>query len=333
MKKMFIKIFGIIIFAASLTFVFNESAKAVGVAAGTDITNIANMTYTIGGTAYGLASNPATFAVAELSGFTTIWQDAANVSTLAGATDQVLTFEITNIGNGADSFEVTVSNTSGADDFDVTTTAIYLDTNGNGIFELLSDSLYIFGVNDPTLNADQSIKIFVLSDMPLSGLNDGDISISAVMVASTSAVGNYGDILTGAGEGGTDLVIGTQGGGVLEDGTYQAFLSDVLIDKTAAVVDPWGGANVYTGSVITYSLSVTVSGASTVTSLTVTDPIQAGTTYVPSSLKLNGTGLSDLSDGDEGDVGDTALNTVTVTLPDMDSSSAAQIITFDVTVD
>lgn len=333
MKNIFKRLFYIALFVVTVTFSFSEKVVAIGVTAGTAVTNVANMTYKIGGTNYGLASNTATFTVAELSGVTVTWQDAANVTVIEGATNQVLTFEITNIGNGSDSFDITISNTTGADDFDVTTTAVYLDTNGDGILDILNDTLYNFGVNDPILNSDQSIKIFILGDIPAAGLNDGDLSISSVNVDSVNAVGNYGDILVGAGEGGTDLVIGTQVGGVLDDGIYQAFLSNVVIDKTSTVLDPFGGANNYTGSVITYFLSVTVTGISTVTDLIITDPIPVGTTYVPNSLELNGASLTDLQDGDDGDVGGTTVDTVTVNLPDMDNVSVAEVISFKVTID
>lgn len=316
-----------------LTVVAFNNSQAVGTPAGTSVSNTAVMTYFIDGVPLATQTNAATFTVAELSGFTVTWQDASNVAVIAGQTERILTYEIANIGNGADTFDISVSATTGIDDFDVTATVIYLDTDGDGIFNIAFDTLLISGVNDPALNQDETIKIFVVSTIPAVGVNDGDISINSVSVASKTAIGPYGTVINGGGDIGSDLVIGQNTSASSSDGTYEVTSAVALIDKTVTVLDLGGGSEVLTDSILTYSLSVTVSGSSTVTSLVITDPIPAGTTYTASSLKLNGASLTDVSDGDVGDVGATTPDTVTVTLPDMTSASGAQVITFEVVID
>ena len=81
-----------------------------------------------------------------------------------------------------------------------------------------------------------------------------------------------------------------------------------------------------------YSLVISVSGSGTATGVVVTDPIPANATYVPGTLALNSSSLTDIADGDEGDMGVTTPGGVTVALGDLAALSPIQTITFAVTI-
>jgi len=79
-----------------------------------------------------------------------------------------------------------------------------------------------------------------------------------------------------------------------------AQLATVSLTKSATIADSSGGSSPTPGAVMTYTLVATVAGSASVGNLHVTDPIPAGTTYQPGTLKLAGASLTDASDGDAG---------------------------------
>jgi len=64
----------------------------------------------------------------------------------------------------------------------------------------------------------------------------------------------------------------------------------------------------------------------------ITDAIPANTTYIPGSLALDGSPLTDTADGDAGDVGDSATGTLTVALGDLAAGAPGSTISFRVTI-
>jgi len=305
----------------------SQSVWAVGTTANTDITNAASADYFIGATPLTATSNTTTTTVDELLNLTVVGQDAGNQVTVGpGDINQVLTFQITNTGNGTDSYSLTVTNLLG-DDFDAVPIAIYLD-DGDGVFNA-ADTL-LDGSNDPVMNADDVITVFVVADIPLGPL-DGDIADVDLRVDSNTATGVPGTGIAGAGDGGTNAVIGTSGG--TDTATESYLVSDVLVSlfKSVSIVDPFGGTDPVTGATITYSIDVTVTGGGTASGLVISDPIPANTTYVGSSMTLGGVPLTDGVDAFDGaDFGITTPNTVTLDLGDL--TAGTQTITFDVTI-
>lgn len=318
-------------FAAWLLVASAGPGFAAGTPAGSVITNRATVVYTVGGLSLSVSSNTVSVVVAEILDVTATWQDAASVNVFAGDTDRVLTFLVTNTGNGTDRYSLSVNGSLAGDDFDPVPAGIYLDSNGNGTYDPGTDVQYSAGANDPLLAADQSLAVFVLSDIP-SDIGAGDIG--SVMLSSVSIDGGgmaAGAVIPGGGDGGVDAVVGSSGARASATGSYVA--SVVVATKSSLVADPYGGSRVIPGAVITYTIVVSVSGAgATASGVTVEDPVPANTTYVPGSLTLNGVGLTDASDGDPGDVGQTTPGTVTVCLGDLTSASPAQTITFRATV-
>ncbi len=313
---------------AWLVLLSNQSAWAIGTTAGSDITNTATADYFIGVTPLTATSNTTTTTVDELLNVTVVGQDAGSQVTVGpGDTNQVLTYQITNTGNGTDSYSLAATNLVG-DDFDATSIAIYLD-DGDGIFNALTDTL-LDGSNDPVLNADDVITVFIVANIP-AGTIDGDIANIDLTVDSNTATGAPGTVVVGGGDGGTDAVVGASGGS--DSATESYVISNVVVSllKSASILDPFGGSDPVPGATITYSIDVTVTGAGTATGVVISDPIPTDTTYVNSSMTLAGGPLTDAADAFDGaDFGITAPNTITVDLGDL--TAGTQTITFDVTI-
>jgi len=307
-------------------------AWAAGTAPGVDITNQASISYQIGATTINDTSNITTTTVQELLEMTLTWQDASNVAVAPGDSDRVLTFLLSNTGNGSDAYTLAVNSSVGGGNFNPTFSNIYLDSNANGIYESGVDTLYNPGVNDPVLAADGQLAIFVLNNIP-SPLNDGDLGNSQLTATSNTGSGVPGTAIGGGGDGGTDAVVGASGGTQNDIGTYIVSNVVVTFAKSATITDPFGGSNPVPGATITYSLVVTVTGSGTADSVVVVDPIPANTTYTASSMTLDTTSLSDAADADEGDFDVTNTNAITVDLGSVVAGSAANTIEFEVTID
>lgn len=319
---------------AALVLFSAQSAFAVGTPAGTAITNTATANFDIGGTPQPpVESNEETVTVAEIIDSTVTWQDSANVIVASGATAQVLTFEVTNTGNGDDSYTLATNNALTGDDFDPTNPLIFID-DGDGVYEPGVDPAYN-PASPPTLGPDDSITVFVLNDIP-TGLATGDTGDSMLTATSTTATGYaVGDVIAGGGDGGVDAVVGAVG--VDATGTYEigapAPASVTLTKASTVISDPVNGTtnpSLIPGAVIEYAITVRVTGTGTAQNLVITDPVPANTTYETGTIELDGTGLTDTSaDADAGSFG---ANTVTVDLGDVAGGSADQVITFQVKI-
>ena len=310
-------------------------AGAVGTPAGEDIANTATATWTAGGPA-GPISASVTFLVDERIEIDVALQNAGPVVTVPGATGEVLTFLLTNQGNGSETFALFENAALAGDDFDPIPAGIFLDGNGNGVYDAGVDPAYVPGANDPTLDANtpgaETALVFLVNDIP-AGPAANDTGDAELRAESTTYTGAPGTFAAGAGDGGTNAVAGTSGGLDADRGTY--VISDTLVSvvKSAAVDDGFGGSRAAPGSTITYSLDVTVAGTQTAGNVVITDPIPTNTTYTTNTIFLNGLPLTDLGGDDAGDYNATNPNTITVGLGDLDSTSPVQTITFQVTID
>lgn len=321
--------------ALLLAMALAPAAHAAGTAAGSSITNTATATFTDpGGTPVTVPSNTSSLQVDEILDVTVVSNDAGNVAVTTPDADAVLTFTVTNIGNGPEAFALSVNAAVLGDDFDPANTRIYLDANANGTFEAGSDTLYVPGTSpDPVLAADGTQVVFVVSDIP-SGLvntNLGLVSLTAeaLTVRATPGADAPGTTFAGQGALGSDAVVGsTQADGSAQRGYVVAQVATTFTKSQAVVNDPVFGTNAVPGATITYTLELVATGSGSLTGAAITDPVPAGTTYVPGSLTLNSVSLTDLADADAGSV---AAGTVTVNLGTV-TAPATNTVTFQVTI-
>jgi uncharacterized repeat protein (TIGR01451 family) len=294
---------------ASATIVYAEPAHAVGTTAGTTISNTATATYTDPlGAVVNVPSNQVDIRVDEILNVTVVTADPGDVATLPGATNQVLSFTVTNTGNGSEAFRLASINAIGGDAFDPTTTSLVLDTNGNGVYDAGLDTVYTPGSNDPVLAPDTSVKIFVLSTIP-GGATDGQRGQTDLTATALTGSGPAGTTFAGQGQGGGDAVVGTTTAVGRDDGFYIVNAATVAFSKSAVVLDPFGGTKALPGSIITYTLVATVSGSGSLANLSASDPVPSSTTYVPGTITSQAVAVTDAADADAGEI---ASNTVTV---------------------
>jgi uncharacterized repeat protein (TIGR01451 family) len=313
---------------ASATIGFSAPAMAVGTSAGTTISNTATASYTDpGGNPVSVPSNKVDIVVDELLDVTVATADPGDIVVTPGSNNQVLSFTITNTGNGSEAFRLTPNAAVGGDQFDPTTTSVVLDTNGNGVYDAGVDTAYTLGANDPVLAPDASIRVFVLSSIP-AGINDSDRGIVELTAAAITGTGAPGATFAGQGQGGGNAVVGATGADSTDRGRYLVQNATIAFVKSAAVADPFGGTTSVPGSVITYTLVATISGAGTLTNAAITDPIPPGTTYQTDSITLQGSALTDAADADAGSF---ASNNVSVGLGSV-TGGQTRTVTFRVRI-
>lgn len=310
----------------------SHPANAVGTAVGTTIENTANITYDLAGTPLAIQSNTTVIVVAERINVTTTLQSPQTL-VAPNDTDRALLFTVTNTGNGDETFSLAIDSAIGGDDFDPVPAvpSIYFDSNSDGIFNA-GDQAYVPGSNDPLLGPDASVNVFIVNDIPGTVLN-GQIGRSELTATSTTGTGPAGTVFAGQGDGGVDAVIGTTGGTASAIGEY--LVSDVLISvvKAQLVNDPNGGNQPIPGATITYTITVEVTSAGVATGSALRDAIPTFTTFVPSSITLNGGALSDAIDADAGELDSSGPATVVVRLGDLTQADGVQTVVFQVTID
>lgn len=308
-------------------------AHAAGTVAGTNISNTATATYTDqNGNPQSVPSNTVTFKVDELLDVIVASADPGDVSVFPASTNQPLSYTVTNTGNGSEAFRLSANVGLGGDQFDPTGPQIFIDTNGNGVYDVGVDTLYTAGSNDPVLSPDQSIRVFILANIPGTATdgNRGAAALTAKSLTVFNATGPFsaGDTIANAGQGGGNAVIGTTLGEGSATGRYIVQSATVAFTKSVSVLNPFGNGDPVPGSVLTYTLVANVSGTGVLTNLTIADPIPTGTTFQSGSITLQGSALSDQTDSDAGEI---ASSTITVRLGNV-SGGTTRTVTFRVRV-
>jgi uncharacterized repeat protein (TIGR01451 family) len=217
--------------------------------------------------------------------------------------------------------------TLGGDDFDPTVTAIYIDSNGNGQYDAGVDTLYTAGSNDPNLDADETVTVFVVSSIPGSAAdtNRGQVQLVGT---STTGTGAPGTTFAGAGDGGGDAVVGLTGADGADEGFYRVSAAVLAFTKAATIADQFGGAEPVPGATITYTLTAVVTGSGSLTGVKITDAVPAATTYIANSIMLDGVAQTDAADADPSRL---ATNTVTVDLGTV-AGGSTRVVKFQVRI-
>lgn len=304
-------------------------AYAAGTPAGTVINNNATATYDLpDGGQNSVTSNTVSLIVDELLDVSVASTDGGDVSVAPAATNQLLTFRVTNAGNGSEAFRLTARDNAGGDDFDPSATSIVLDGNGNGTYEPGIDIVYVAGSNDPVLAPDGSVLVFVLSSIPAGATDAQRGRVDLVAVAATGS-GAPGTTFAGQGQGGGDAVVGATGADAEDDGYYRVAAAGVAFVKSATVADPFGGSTRVPGAIVTYRLVATVTGSGSLANLRIADSVPAGSSYRPGTITLEGAPLSDAADADSGEFTGTGISVRLGTV----AGGATRTVTFQVAID
>ncbi len=314
--------------AAAITgLVFSAPALAGGVTAGTLIENTAVASYDDGAGARTINSNTVTVRVDELLDVTLTSQDPGPINTRPG--DAVLTFELTNQGNGPEAFTLLANPAVAGNDFDVVVRSIAIDSNGNGVYDAGVDEILTAPQTTAILAPDTVLTVFVLVTVP-DGASDRQTSSVDLTAEAVTGSGAPGTVFAGAGVDGGDAIVGTTGALATARGQLVVGVANVELVKSVVLRDPFGGTSAVPGTVATFTILARISGSGTINDLLVTDAIPDGTTYVPGTLALDSAALSDAEDGDAGAASDAAG--ITVNLGDVTADATASV-TFDVVID
>ncbi|MCP3955285.1 MAG: hypothetical protein GY697_24150, partial [Desulfobacterales bacterium] len=105
---------GWLVLAACLAALWADPAWALGTPAGTNIFNQATVTYSLGSNPTRLTRTASdSFEVLEIIDTVVTWQDATNVQVHTPHSEGVLTFLLTNTGNGPEAFALTADDSLG----------------------------------------------------------------------------------------------------------------------------------------------------------------------------------------------------------------------------
>lgn len=360
MKKLKV-ITGLLVSASAVTFA--GQAQAAGTAAGTDVNNTATIGYSTGGVAQGaVTSNTATFKVDEKINLSVAEVGNAATTVAPNSTNQVTTFTVTNTSNSTQDFRLTATQDNsgvttafgGTDSFNVTNLRIFVDANGNGVYDAATDTATFID----ELAADQSRTVFIVADVPAGQAN---ASIAGVTLTATAAndgtAGTLGtdqaqtagaespnvvDIVFADGAGDTDA---SRDGKFSDDDQYTVSAATISLTKTSKVIsDPFNNTTDpkrIPGAVVEYCLIASNTGGASATSATITDNLTTvtGVTYQASSIytgvtvtggvcNTDGTLQTDTADGDNGSF---SAGTVSATFANI-ATGTTSAVRFRVTI-
>lgn len=343
-----------------LTLLGAMPALAAGTAQGTGITNNVNVNYQVGGVAQTQQTATDTFVVDRKIIFTLSEQGTTTTLVSPGQTAQQTTFVLNNTSNDTLDFTITPSQIvggtaahGGTDAFNVTNLLVCLDANLDNICDAAATAT----LTVDNLAPDTTRQILVLGDIPLAATN-GQVAGVTLTAAALNSAGSAITAATDATVNGAATVetifadvAKTGNGGVsaardgidvaTDDYTVQAAVLSVF--KTSRVISDGVSANNFKsvpGAVVEYCISVAnATGGATATNITISDLVPTNTTYLTSSIRVNGTvtspgasqtcaagtAVTDAADVDAGSFG-TPANTVAGSLSNIAGGTASALI-------
>lgn len=285
--------------------------------AGTIINNTATVNYTVNGTPQTTSSTTASFVVDRKVNFSVIFDQPANTSVNLGQTGAVTTWKVTNTTNAIQDFLLAPDQSliaagivPGTDNFDVSNVHVYVDSNGNGLYDPGIDTqTYI-----DELAPDASIAVFIVGDVPSTptSISQADIALH-VTAAAGGAAGTQGAALVASVSlGNADNVVDVVFADDDDDGigvdtarngqgwAYGAYVIStrnvaLTVNKTALVLsDPVNllvNPKPIPGAVVQYCLVANNATLLTAANnVTLTDIVPPNTLYVPGSVQVGAPG-------------------------------------------
>lgn len=256
--------------------------------AGTSVENVARANFTIDQITHDISSNAAVVRVAEIIDI----RLSSHVSRLSIVPAQLapVPFVLTNDGNGREAFEL------GATFPDGIVEGFAIDSNGDGIFDPLHDTLLGTDARTQRLSPGQAVALFIL--VRPNGSAVANLSLTARAVTGW---GRQGTVIPGQGDDGTNAIVGATGASATLDFTLvPGSETEAVLDKSQRVTAPDGSDKPVRGAVITYSLIARFTENGLAVGASLSDAIPAGTRYLPGSISLNGTAMTDAGDADAG---------------------------------
>lgn len=330
---------------------FSSSAFAGGTPAGSQITSTASATYLVGGVNDGdptmrgnVLSNQVTIRVDELIEMTANRLYEVPVSKGTTAT---ISWTLSNVGNGEEAFSLTVEPgdsqmAKGA----VTVEQVAFDENRNGIYDPGIDRIFTVSGDTRTfvtsrLLPDTDIRIIATIKHNLSATpQEADWkNLTAeinMMATAVTGKGKAGTVFSGAGDLGTDAVMGVSAGELTSTNlitiTDIANASDITLQKTAKVSNQFGGIQAIPGATITYTIKTYISKGAAA-NFVISNPIPSNTVYQDGTLKYGSNDFYDAQgNGPDGVTAEILPDKIIVNFAKVSATQVPKDISFDVKV-
>jgi len=315
-----------------------QTALALGTPSSTVISNQATVNYQVGGVGQAPilsddAAGPGatTFVVDNIVNLTVSDQSGGTVTVNQGSLDRVITFSVTNTGNTLQGYQLSVVN--GATAIPMGAVEIWLDTDLDGFYNALNDTLYVGGTNagdlDPntaTPLVDSVMTVFIVADTPLAAV---DATVDNYNLLATTLDAGTTTVTTADGDGDDPTLVEV----VFADGQDTVGSASLTVTKSAVALDTFGTDYAIPGATVTYTIDVLNSGTADADSIVITDDVSAivGTdvTWVIDSITLGGLPQTDAADGDFSTF---AAGLITVNVGTLAAGGGTTTITFQVTI-
>jgi len=292
-----------------LLFSFSIFLFGKGVLAGTEIVNIAYLSYSLENTKYTSTSNTLIDIVDRVLDMKLSCMQSEPVVVDGSSKDSILKFSLTNMGNAEDDYSLNTLFDSKSSNFKVNNIRVYLD-NGNGIFDSKDSQ-----PSEVKIKEDESILLFLVADIPsfAYGISSNAIEAKSIIRKSHS----YGDNFKLKDY---SVVVATQEDANRAFCSYEVTPLSVVLNKSAS----FSTKKVYKGTTIHYKIDVQMIGIGEIENVKVKDNIPKDTQYIENSLKLNGISVSGYKDN--------AIEVVIDKITQNQSSKPIYLVEFDVIV-
>ena len=287
------------------------AAHALGTAAGTAITNLATLNYSVGGaaqTAIGSseagnttgAGTATSFVVDNKINLLVATTDTTLVSVVPGLTGvtganpnsalQVTTFTVSNTGNSVQDYSLAAANLGngttlfgGTDNFDGTSCVARVESGATPGYDATDTATFI-----DELPANGVKLVYVICAIPVARINNDVAVVSLTATALVGGTAGQGAALvetTGANTAGIDIVFADGAGtddlarnaNYSARGAFKVVTATLTVTKlVAAVCDPFNGStnpkNI-PGTFVRYTITIANTGAASATLSTVGDTL------------------------------------------------------------
>lgn len=286
-------------------------AFAAGTTQGTGVSNTVFVNYQVGGVSQTQQQATDTFVVDRKVIFTLAEKAPIGTTSVSpNQNNQYTTFILTNTSNDVLDFAITPSQIvggtaahGGTDTFNVNNLLVCLDANVDAVCDAAATAT----LNVNNLAADANITILIEGDIPSTATN-GQV---AGVTLTAAALNSDGSAITAA----TDATVndpatvqtifadaaksGNGGTSVARDGIdvatddYTVSAAVLSVFKSSVVISDGVSTSNFKSipnAVVEYCISVAnAAGGATATNISISDLVPTNTTYVPGSIRINGT--------------------------------------------
>lgn len=307
------------LFAGVVVMALPQAALAAGTASGTDITNQATASYSVGGsTQTPVSSNTTTFKVDNRVDLTVAEVSTGYTEVNPNTTDQVLVFTVSNTGNTVQDFSLAAAAGAdpfgGTDNFDASNVGVFVESGATAGFQAGEDTATYIDELAVYVNPGDEVTVYVVGDIPI-GQASADIA-AYTLTATARAGGGAGslgaaltesgvddpdvvDIVFGDGTGDTD---GDRDAAHSDSDAFRVLSAQLTITKSSTVIrDPFNDdtnpkhiPGAYIQYVITISNDAGATASATLTQIT--DTLDANTAIDP-DLIVAATGVAESATG------------------------------------